>query len=83
MCQIPITGDQTIFKFYLPKEDFVTLRIFDLNGNEMATVVNSVKYPTGWSEVTYGRINDLVQGSYEYVLEAAGEMRSKRMVVMR
>jgi hypothetical protein len=79
----PVEGSQTVFKFYLPKEAFVTLRIFDINGNEVATVVNSVKYNSGWSEVIYGNIDKLVQGSYEYVIEAAGEVRSKRMVVMR
>ena len=79
----PVVNNHVVFKFYLPKEDFVTIRIFDINGNEVATVVNSVKYTNGWSEVTYGKIDELVQGSYEYVLEAAGEVRSKRMVVMR
>ena len=79
----PVTGSETTFRFYLPKEEFVTLRIFDINGNEIATVVNSVRYSQGWTEVPYGGVNNLVQGTYEYVLEANAEVRSKRMVVMR
>lgn len=58
----------TTIRFALPKESFVTLKIFNLLGQEIATLVDGPK-PMGENQVQW-QAGDLPSGVYLYRLEA-------------
>jgi hypothetical protein len=76
----------TRIEYALPKHTFVTLRIFDVIGREVATVVNEEKpggrYVVDWN----GRNSDgqpLASGVYFYRLHAGGFTHSKKMILLK
>ncbi|MFB3055680.1 MAG: T9SS type A sorting domain-containing protein, partial [Ignavibacteriaceae bacterium] len=58
----------TKITFYIPQLSFVTLKVYDVLGNEIATFVNEEK-PTGSYEVEFNT-SDLPSGIYFYRLQA-------------
>jgi len=68
------------------KEGFVTLKIYDVLGNEVATLVNEEK-PAGEYEVefTVGQDSspDVSSGIYFYQLTAGDFVQTKKMVLMK
>ena len=78
----------TKIKFEIPGKTrndniLVTLKIYDVLGNEVATLVNSEK-PPGNYEVTFnaGKYN-LPSGVYFYRLKAGNFIESKKMILLR
>jgi hypothetical protein len=60
---------------------FVSLRVYDLLGNEVATLVNEVK-PAGTYEVTWNARN-LSSGVYFYKLQAGSYVETKKMLMIK
>ncbi len=71
----------TKINFSLPKQSFVTLRIFDITGREVAKLLNEVK-PTGVYSVDFNGA-DFASGVYFYRIEAADFVDTKRMVLVK
>jgi hypothetical protein len=63
------------------KSQFVTLKIYDILGNEVATLVNEEK-PAGTYEVEFDAI-DLPSGIYFYQLKAGSFIETKKMVLLK
>ena len=60
---------------------FVTLKIYDVLGKEITTLVNQEK-PTGKYEVQFNA-TDLTSGFYFYTLTAGNFVESKKMTLMK
>lgn len=71
----------TNFEFRIPNFGFVCLKIFDLLGREVATVVNEEK-PEGTYDVTWNA-NGLSSGVYFYQLKAGDFVQTKKLVLMK
>ncbi len=71
----------TTIRYQLPKQSHVTLRVFDLVGREVATLVNGVQMP-GYKTVVFdGR--GLSSGVYIYKIVAGTFTDVKRLMLMK
>jgi hypothetical protein len=71
----------TTIKYQIPELSFVTLIVYDVLGNEVATLVNEEK-PLGNYEVEFNAIN-LPSGIYFYRLQAGNFVETKKMILMK
>jgi hypothetical protein len=74
--------DHTTFRFYLPEEMSINLDIFDINGNQVSTVIGNVIYPKGPDNYIQFRSKILPAGTYEYRLTAGSEKIVKTMSII-
>jgi hypothetical protein len=75
----------TKIKFTLPQNTFVRLKIFDVIGNEVATLINEEK-PYGIYEVEFNYLNNglpISSGIYFYQLNAGNYKETKKMVLIK
>lgn len=77
---------QCIIKYQLPKNCFVTLKIYNIHGQEVATLVRSDK-KAGYYSVTWnGRDKNsaiAANGIYFYILETDGFKMTKKMTLLK
>jgi photosystem II stability/assembly factor-like uncharacterized protein len=71
----------TIISYKLPVDSWVTLKVYDLLGREVAVLVNEVK-KMGSYEVRFDGAQ-LPSGFYFYQLRAGDFMQSKKLVLLR
>jgi Secretion system C-terminal sorting domain len=77
----------TRIRYSIPKNEFVILKIYDLLGNEIATLVNEEK-PAGNYEITFN-INSLrnktniSSGVYFYSLKAGDYLATKKLALIK
>jgi N-acetylneuraminic acid mutarotase len=71
----------TKISYSIPELSFITLRVYDVLGNEIATLVNEEK-TTGSYEVDFVA-TDLPSGVYFYQLKAGSFVETKKMVLMK
>ena len=72
----------TTIKYEIPSDNFVTLRIFDVLGNEVTTLVNEEKH--GGSYTIKFNASNLASGIYFYQLKVNNHyIKSKKMILMR
>lgn len=71
----------TKIKYHLPVNTNITLKIFDLLGNELATLVNEEK-PRGIYEIEFDGEN-FSSGVYVYTLLAATQRISRKMILLK
>jgi len=71
----------TIIKYSIPEIQFVTLKVFDVLGSEIAILINEEK-PAGTYEVEWNA-NGLPSGVYFYQLKTEGYVETKKMILMR
>ena len=71
----------TTIKFYIPELSFVTLKVYDVLGNEITTLVN-VEKPIGSFEIKFDATG-LPSGIYFYRLRAGSFVETKKMVFMK
>lgn len=71
----------TSIQYALSSQQFVTLKVFDVLGNEVATLVNEVKHP-GIYEVEYDA-SKVSSGVYFYQLKAGSFVETKKMILLR
>ena len=61
----------TVVEFYLPKESFITLKLYNTLGQEVATILDREEFSDGWQEVEIDAgIYNLSSGVYYYRLTA-------------
>jgi len=78
----------TRIKYQIPELSFVTLKVYDVLGREVASLVNEEK-PAGSYEVEFGSrsgrsgIGDLPSGIYFYRLQAGNFIQNKKMLLMK
>ncbi|MCU0413815.1 MAG: T9SS type A sorting domain-containing protein [Ignavibacteriaceae bacterium] len=86
----------TKIKFTIPSvtlrqaqsDNWVTLKVYDVLGNEIATLVNEEKQP-GTHEVEFnstshsGEVRNLSSGIYFYQLKAGNYIETKKMILMK
>lgn len=73
----------TNIKYSLPMSSFVTLKVFDAAGNEVATLVNN-KQNAGSYDINFdaGK-NGLSSGIYFYSLQSDGFKQTKKMILVK
>jgi len=71
----------TTIKYKIPDAEFVTLKVYDLLGNEVATLVNKQK-PACSYDVKFDA-SSLPSGIYFYRLQAGSFVETKKMVLMK
>ena len=71
----------TVISFKLPEQTNVELKIYDVLGNEVATLVNESK-PAGRYEVEWNASN-LPSGVYIYNLRAGTNVQMKKMLLLK
>lgn len=79
---IPLLSERTPLEG-VARGVFVTLKVYDLLGNEVATLVNEYK-PAGYYTVVFKIENgELPSGMYFYRLEVGNYSETRKMVLMR
>jgi hypothetical protein len=74
----------TIIQYAVGSRQFVQLKVYDILGNEVATLVNEEKEP-GYYEVDFnvGQTISLSSGVYLYRLQAGDFVETKKMILLR
>lgn len=71
----------TTIKYQIPKLSHVTLKVYDVLGNEINTIVNQEK-PAGNYQVEFDA-GKLTSGVYFYQLKAGTFIKTKKMILLR
>ena len=71
----------TIIKYQVPELSYLTIKVYDVLGNEIATLVNEEK-PVGEYVVEFGGTG-LTSGVYFYQLRAGDYTVTKKMILLR
>jgi hypothetical protein len=71
----------TIIKYSLANKQIVKLKIYDLLGKEVATLVNEEKPAGRYSVEFYG--SGLASGIYFYRIQAGSFVETKKMILMK
>ncbi len=71
----------TKINFALPKQGFVSLKIYDITGREIQTLVNEVKQ-AGYYSVDFNG-SSLSSGVYFYMIKSGDFVMTKRMVLIK
>jgi len=78
----------TIIKFGVPKESDVSLKVYNILGEEVINLVNE-KMKAGYYEVEFnatshsGNVRNLTSGIYFYQLKAGSFIQTKKMVLLK
>ncbi|MBS3945163.1 MAG: T9SS type A sorting domain-containing protein, partial [Melioribacter sp.] len=77
----------TTINYQLPEKSFVTLKVFDILGKEVATLVNETK-SAGYHTVIFDaghseRGRGMTSGVYIYTIQANGITQSKKMLLAK
>jgi hypothetical protein len=77
---------ETIIKYEIPKSSFVILRIYNILGQELKTLVNE-RRPVGYYSIKWDGTNDFGQkvgsGIYLYRLQTEKYIESKKMLFLK
>jgi photosystem II stability/assembly factor-like uncharacterized protein len=71
----------TTIRFQVPNSSFVNLKVYDILGNEVATLVNEER-PVGSYEVNFDA-KGLSSGIYFYKLQAGSFVETRKMILMK
>lgn len=71
----------TKINFAVPKASFTTLKVYDINGKEIATLVNEYTQ-AGYYNVDFNAVN-LASGVYFYRIQSDGFVDTKRMLLIK
>ncbi len=71
----------TKIKYSIPTSEFVTLKVYDVLGNEVATLLNEDK-PAGSYSVEINAAN-LSSGIYFYRMQTKNSIETKKMILLR
>lgn len=71
----------TIIKFAVPERSNVLIKIYDILGSELATLVNEELNP-GWYEKDFNAAG-LSSGVYLFRMEAGNYVNTKKMILLR
>ncbi len=71
----------TLISYELPKDCRVTIKVYDILGNEVRTLVNEQK-SSGKYSIEFNA-NDLVSGTYIYRIQAGEYTASRKMILLK
>ncbi len=71
----------TTIKFSVPTNEFITLKVYDVLGNEVTTLVNEQRAP-GTYEVRFDA-GSLASGVYVYKLQAGNFTQTRKLLLMK
>lgn len=71
----------TTIAFELPKSSFVSLKVYDMSGKEVANLLNE-NVSSGFHEINFNGSN-LSSGIYFYTINANGFVQTKKMVLSK
>jgi hypothetical protein len=71
----------TTINYQIPELSFVTLKVYDVLGSEVAVLVNEKK-PVGYYEVEFAG-NGLTSGVYFYQLQVGDFVATKKMILLK
>jgi len=71
----------TKIKYQIPELSFVTIKVYDVLGKEVTTLINEEK-PAGSYEVEFDA-SRLPSGVYFYRLQAGSFIETKKMILLR
>ncbi|MCI0514359.1 T9SS type A sorting domain-containing protein [candidate division KSB1 bacterium] len=71
----------TVFEFTLPRSEMVTLKVFDLNGAELATIYQG-QLAAGRQRLPW-RADNLASGVYFYQIQTRDFQASKKLILIR
>ena len=71
----------TTLKYGIPKESYITLKVYDILGREVATLVNK-QQKAGYYEVDWNAANNS-SGIYFYRIQAGDFAETKKMILMK
>ena len=79
-------NSSTTIRYVLPKSTHVVLKVFDIAGREIGTLVNA-EMPAGMHTVTWRSRDQLgrevASGVYFYRLQLEDQVKSGKMILMR
>ncbi|MCL5028792.1 MAG: T9SS type A sorting domain-containing protein [Bacteroidetes bacterium] len=74
----------TIIKYQIPKFGLVQLKIYDVLGREIVTLVNEVQSPGNYSVQFGENVNHrLTSGIYFYTLKAGNFVQARKMILLK
>jgi hypothetical protein len=71
----------TTIKYQIPKLSFVTLKVYDVLGSEIVTLVNEEKSAGNYELKFYA--SELPSGIYLYQLTAGSFVKTKKMILLK
>ncbi|MFO7527040.1 MAG: YCF48-related protein [Ignavibacteriaceae bacterium] len=71
----------TVIKYQIPSAVNVSLKVYDIIGNEIAVLVNEVK-PAGYHSIEFNQTG-LASGIYLYKLQAGSFTETKKMMLLK
>jgi photosystem II stability/assembly factor-like uncharacterized protein len=71
----------TTINYTVPKKSFVTIKVYDILGREVKTLINDEK-PAGNYSVNFAA-NNLASGIYFYTIKAGSFVQTKKMVLLK
>jgi hypothetical protein len=71
----------TRINYFLPKESFVSVKVYDFLGREVTTLVNEIK-STGSYDLVFDASN-LPSGTYFYTLRTDNYSSTKKMILLK
>lgn len=72
----------TSIRFALPTKSNVVLKIYDISGKEVATLINNEVVSAGLNEITFNGVN-LASGVYFYSITAGNFKDTKKMMLIK
>jgi hypothetical protein len=72
----------TTIRFAIPEQSKVTLKIYDINGREIATLINNETVSIGIKEINFDA-NSLSSGIYFYTIRASDFIATKKMLFVK
>jgi hypothetical protein len=73
----------TVIKFHIPHSEFITLKVYDVLGREVATLVDEVKESGKHNSEFHIPNSTFSSGIYFYQLRAGSFVETRKMVLMR
>ncbi|MHB9013489.1 MAG: T9SS type A sorting domain-containing protein, partial [Ignavibacteriaceae bacterium] len=71
----------TILNYSIPKSSFVTIKVYDVIGREVAVLVNEEK-PAGDYSIIFNASN-LASGIYFYKMQAGRFEKTQKMILLK
>ena len=71
----------TKISFAIPSQEFVTIKVFDILGRQVETLMNEIKSP-GYYEINFNA-DKLPSGTYIYEIRAGSFVETKKMILLK
>ncbi len=73
----------TVISYQLPAASYVTLKVYDVLGRELSTLVNEIKQPGIYHTQFSNLSSNLSSGIYFYQLKADKNIQTKKMLLTK